>query len=410
MEGLDRIESSEALDACLEQLRQVGGTPADFEVAVKELAARVEGPMSHRAVLRIARVGVTSFNGHADVSGEEFPEFQGRPWVDLPRVSRRTDGGGPRRERLPDEALHDYVGYLGEELLTHLGVGEEVVGTPFGQAAAGYVSTLAIPELRRKVGWERSVDVHALGMLTAERALRHLGEVGMSAEQEEACFRWLHLATYDEVAPEHVDEVLARRTVRLEHAQRPPGAVAVMTCEVPVEDALWFQETMTAFPTRALSPDQLRAILEGAADSDDADRARVWSVRREGFGYLGRIDLTMAAASEGPDHGTFVHGHLMRWIVEEEIPFRPHLIGLTAGYAASIHRNLVLWPAEKGEDAKAVVGHARAMRFVREGGGSIPLADELVLLAWLMDQRGIGVRLAGYLDARDKSLSAKRGQ
>jgi hypothetical protein len=409
MEGPDRIESSEALDACLDQLRRAGGTPADFEVAVKELAARLGGPVSHRAVLRIARVGVASFNGPADVPGEEFPEFLGRPWADLPPVSRRTGAGDPRREKLPDEPLHAYVGYLGEELLTHLGVGEEVIGTPFGQAAAGYVSTLAIPELRRKVGWERSVDVHALGMLTAERAFRHLGEVGMSAEEEEACFRWLHLATYDEVAPAHVDEVLARRAVRLAHAHRPPGVVAVMTCEVPVEDALWFQETMEAFPTKALHRDQLRAVLDKAADSDVAERARVWSVRREGFGHIGRIDLTMAAAAEGPDHGSFVHGHLMRWIVEEEIPFRPHLIGLTAGYAASIHRNLVLWPEEKGEDAKALTGHAKAMRFAREGG-SIPLADELVLLAWLMDQRGIGIRLAGYLDAREKNMRAQQGR
>lgn len=403
----DPIASSEELDVELEALRRTGGTPTDFEVAVTELAARIGGPLSHRAVLRIAQVGVTSFTGLADVPGEELPEFLGRPWTELPQGRPRTDADGPRRERLPDEALHSYAGYLGEELLTHLGVGEEVIGTPFGQALFGYVSTAAIPELRRMVGWERSLDVHALAMLIAERGLRHLGEVAMTAEEEEACFRWLHLATYDDVSPAHLDELLARRAVRLAHAHEPPGAVAVMTCEVPLEDALWFQEALSSFGTRALRPDQLLAVLDRAASSDDPEKARHPSLRREGYGHLGRIDLTAAAAAEGPDHGAFVGGHLMRWIVEEEIPFRPHLLGLTAGYAASIHRHLVLWPAEKGEETNAVLGHLRAMRFVGQCG-AVPLADELVLLAWLLDQRSVGIRLAGFLDARATSLSIAR--
>jgi hypothetical protein len=402
---LDPIASSEELDAELARIGRRGGTPEDFEVEVKALAARMEKPASCRAVLRIARVGCMSFNGLPDVPGDELPEFLGRRWVDLPSVPRRIDGGGPRQERLPDEPLHRYLGYLGEELFGHLGLGEADVPSPIGQAVAGYVSVLAIPDLRRLVGWERSLDAHALGMLTAERALRHLGETGMTDDEEERCFRWLHGLTYEEATREHLDEVRARREIRLAHRRRPAGHVAVMTCEVDLEDALWFHERVSAGPTASLSRDQLLSLLDtNATQAASSDR---WAVRREGFGHIGRLDLTASGAAEGPDYGAFVHGHLMRWIVEEEVPFRSHLLGLTSSYASSIHRSLVQRPAENGEGVNALTAHARAIGALRKES-FVPLADELVVMAWLMEQRGIGVHLGAFLDARDKNLAASR--
>jgi hypothetical protein len=357
-------------------------------------------------VLRIARVGVTSYNGPADLPGDEPAEFLGRPWAELPSVPMRTDGNGPRREPLPGEAPHEYVGYLGEELFGELGLGDDDAQTPFGLAVAGYLSVLAVPALRDLVGWERSLDAHALGLLTAERGLRHLGEVAMTDEQEEVCFRWLHLATYVAVTPEHVSEMHARRAIRLAHARRPPGVVAMMTCEVSVEDALGFQQGIASSASTAFGRDQLLAHLDRAANAAEPGR---WAVRREGFGHLGRVDLTPAAhAAEGPDYGSYLHGHLLRWIVEEDVPVRPHMLGVTGGYAASIHRRLVVWPAEKGVEAKAINSHLAAMKFVRENA-PVTLADELVLLAWLMDQRGFGFRLAQFLEGRRRVMASLRG-
>src|SRR5262249_32621613 len=196
-----------------------------------------------------------------------------------------------------------------------------------------------------------------------------------------------------------------RREIRLTHRRLPAGAVALTTCQIAIEDALWFQERISAGPTMALSSEQLRAMLDDRAlHAEQADR---WTVRREGFGHMGRLDLTAAAAVEGPDYGAFVHGHLMRWMVEEDVPFRPHMLGSTSFYAASITRNLVLTPAEHGDGVSPLVAHARAIKHFREEG-PVPLADELVLMAWLMDQRGFGVRLAGYLDARDRQLAVDR--
>jgi hypothetical protein len=399
------IASAEDLDAELELLARVGGTPGDFEVAIKALATRLAGPLSHQAMLRIARVGWTSYNGLADIPGDELPEFLGRPWADLPAVRRRTDAAGPRQEQLPEEPLHRYVGYLAEEVFADLGLGEEDVPMPLGQAILGYVAVLGIPGLRKLIGWERSVDAHALGMLSAERALRHLGEVAMGPDEEEACFRWLHLATYDEVTPEHLEEVRARRQIRLAHGRRPAGAVAVMTCEVDLEDALWFHERVSAGPTAALGRDQLLSMLDAnAAGAKDFAR---WVVRRDGFGNIDRLDLTPTGSAEGPDYGAFMHGHLMRWIVEADVPFRAHMLGLTTFYASSIHRQLIRKPSEGAERIGAVQAHLRTMRSLREEN-AIPLADELVVMAWLMDQRGIGVRLAPLLEARDKSIAAQR--
>jgi hypothetical protein len=229
----------------------------------------------------------------------------------------------------------------------------------------------------------------------------------MSADQEEACFRWLHLATYDEVTDEHLDEMRARRAVRLAHDRQPAGAVAVMTCEVSVVGALWFQEALSSAPSSAMSCDQLLGLLDHWAA--DAEEPEPWVARREGFGHIGRLDLTPgAAATEAPNYAPFIHGHLMRWMVEEEVPFRPHMFATTTAYTASIHRRLVTWPAEDGQAPAASSAHLGAMKFVRQDG-SVPLADELVLLAWLMDQRVFGIRLSPLLDARDKYLAAERG-
>lgn len=396
------IASSDDLDAELERLARIGGTPADFEAAVAELAGRLERAVTCRSLLRIARVGWTSYNGLPDVPGGELAEFLGRPWAELPQVPRRRDPMGPRRERLPGESVPDYVGSLGESLFADLRYGDDDANTPFGRAATGYLSLLAVPGLCELVGWERSLDAHALGMLTAERALRHLGAVGMTAEDEEACFRWLHLATYDEVTPEHLEEMRARRATRLAHDRRPPGAVAVMTCEVSVADALWFQERISAMPTVALSLEQLRSMIDDlAVQARDAAR---WAIRREGFGQIGRIDLTSSAADQGSDYAAFLQGHVIRWMVDQDVPFRPHMFGCTSAYASSVYRSLVKRPAENGQEGKPIVAHILAMRLLREDS-LVTLVDELVLLAWLMDQRSFGIRLGPFLADREKRLA-----
>jgi hypothetical protein len=396
------IASSDDLDAELERLARIGGTPADFEAAVAELAGRLERAVTCRSLLRIARVGWTSYNGLPDVPGGELAEFLGRPWAELPQVPRRRDPMGPRRERLPGESVPDYVGSLGESLFADLRYGDDDANTPFGRAATGYLSLLAVPGLCELVGWERSLDAHALGMLTAERALRHLGAVGMTAEDEEACFRWLHLATYDEVTPEHLEEMRARRATRLAHDRRPPGAVAVMTCEVSVADALWFQERISAMPTVALSLEQLRSMIDDlAVQARDAAR---WAIRREGFGQIGRIDLTSSAADQGSDYAAFLQGHVIRWMVDQDVPFRPHMFGCTSAYASSVYRSLVKRPAENGQEGKPIVAHILAMRLLREDS-LVTLVDELVLLAWLMDQRSFGIRLGPFPADREKRLA-----
>lgn len=393
--------------ARLDGLARTGGTPADFELAVTSLAPDIQGSVTFRGALRIARVGWAAFNGFDEVPSDALPEFQGLSWDRLPPPTPRIGPGSPL-DQLAEETLPAYVGRLGEALCLALGYQEDEEDVPAAlvRAAAGYVSVLAIPALRAMVGWRRSLDAHALGMLMAERGLRHLGEVGMRADEEEGCFRWLHLATYDDVGPEHLAEMRARREVRLAHRREPAGAVAVMTCELPVVGALWFQEWMTAMPTGAMDGESLRRLLDQlAAKNDDA---HLWQVRKEAFAEIGRLDLTEASEPLGRDYVATMHGHLLRWMVENDAPVRAHMLGVTYSYVDVIHRYLIDLPVRKGRVTGNAAAHLYAIRHLWRGVGPVPLADELALLAWLMDQKGFGIRLSQFLEVRGDLLAELR--
>jgi hypothetical protein len=398
---------NELVRARLDELARTGGTPADFEEAVKQLAPDIQGSVTFRGALRIARTGWAAFNGFDEVPSDDLPEFQGRSWDQLPPPTARLGPGSPL-DRLAEETFPSYVGRLGESACASLGYHEDDDDVPFAlmRAIAGYVAVLAIPELRPTIGWERSVDAHALGMLMAERAVRHLGEGGMTADEEEGCFRWLHLATYDEVGPEHLAEMRARREVRLARRREPAGAVAVMTCEIPVDGALWFQERMAAIPTEAMDGESLRRLIDQlAVNAEDPHR---WQLRKDAFAEIGRLDLTEAMEPLGRDYVATMHGHLLRWMVDNDAPVRPHMLGWTYTYADIVHLYLIDLPVRKGRVTSRTTSHLYAIRALWRQFGSVPLADELALLAWLMDQRGFGVRLPAFLEARDRRLAELR--
>jgi hypothetical protein len=407
MEEQSRITGTDLVRARLDELARTGGTPADFEEAVRQLAPDIERPMTFRGALLIARTGWAAFNGFDEVPSDVLAEFQGRSWDSLSAPSSRA-GDGSSLDQLAEETLPAYVGRLGESVCVALGyqADDEDVPATLVRALSGYVAVLAIRDLRAMVGWERSVDAHALGMLMAERGMRHLGEVGMTLEEEEGCFRWLHLATYDDVGPEHLAEMRARREVRIAHRRAPAGAVAVMTCEIPVVGALWFQELMTAMPTENMDRESLRRLIDHLAVH--AETARRWQLRKEAFAEIGRLDLTEASQPLGRDYVATMHGHLLRWMVENDAPVRPHMLGWTQAYVGSIHLYLIDLPVRKGRVTSSIAAHLYAIRSLWREMGPVPLADELALLAWLMDQKGFGIRLAPYLDTRERRLAELR--
>jgi hypothetical protein len=400
--------SGDDLDAHLERLRQAGGWPADFEDALKSLAESQDLPLRWTAALRIARVGITGYGGLPNLPGELPPVFEGRSQDELCTVARATGADLPRQHRRPDESLLEYGEYLGEALVDAV-LREGVPRTvDLERAIAAYVQVLSLDLFRDMVGWERSLDCHALCVLTAERTLRHLGVRELGAAEEVACFRWLHLATYAEVLPEHLREQAARRAIRLAHQRQPAGAVAVMTCETPLGEALRYQQLVGSAATAAYTPEQLRGVLDRLA-TEGKERRR-WAIRKEAFAEIGHLDLTEAADSEGPDYDAYVHGHLLRWMVEEDLPVRPVQLGWSRRYASYLCEFLVHLPVRKGRTSTPVLAHLRAMHLLRRHEGSIPLSDELVLLAWLMDQRGFGIRLGPFLTERDRWLTRLAGE
>lgn len=400
--------TGEELDAGLEGLRKAGGWPADFEDALRSLVGFQDVPLCWTAVLRAARVGITSYGGLPDLPGDLPPVFGGRSQGELPSVARATGPGRPRQQRRPDESVLAYGEHLAEALTDAL-VREGASRTvDLERMAAAYVQVLALDVFYEMVGWERSLDCHALCVLTAERVLRPLGLGEVGEREEQACFSWLHLATYADVLPEHLQEQASRREIRLAHRRRPAGAVAVMTCETPLGEALRYQALVGSAGTAAFTPEQLRGVLDRLAV--DGDKGERWRIRTAAFAEIGRLDLTEAAHSEGPDYDAHIHGHLLRWMVEEEIPVRPVQLGWSRLYATYVYQFLVHLPVSKGRTSTPVLAHLRALHLMRRREGTIPLADELVLLAWLMDQRGFGIRLGPFLAERDRWLLRLAGE
>ena len=401
MEWSARIASYEELTAHLEKLRQVGGRPADFENATRSLACRLDKSMTWKAILELARVGVSSYTGLRDVPADDLPVFLGRSADLLPPLRPK---GLPRRERRADESVVTYGESLGEGLadaLAQHGLGRTA---DLERMAAAYVQVVALDEFRGMVGYERTLDAHALCALTADRFARMSGRCGLSAEEEEVCFRWLHLSSYDELPPAYLEEMWSRRGIRLAHERQPAGAVAVMTCEIPLSEALWYQQLVGSLPTAAFTPEMLRAIIDARAPQDGTNRER-GALRRNGFVDIGHLDLTAVADALGPDYDAHVHGHLLRWMVEQEVPVRPLQMGWASTYATYITQFLVHLPARKQAQITPAGGHLRSLHLLRRREGSIPFADELVFLAWLMDQRNVGIRLAPYLAERDRWLA-----
>jgi hypothetical protein len=164
----------------------------------------------------------------------------------MPDPGARTAGSGVRRSPVPGEAPDAYAAHLTQQLLAWV-VSQGVAGTrAVQQAARTYPTLLARADFRALVGWERSLDVHAAGMLLAERLSRPVGGTELSADEEAAFFGWVHLATYAHVPAEHLREQAARRAIRLAHARQAAGEVATLVCEVPFAEQLGLQRTLWA--------------------------------------------------------------------------------------------------------------------------------------------------------------------
>ena len=392
------ITTAEQLDARLDELRASPGDPGDFEPQLRALAADLGNALSPDAMLRIARVGCEAYAGRPDEPSDTPPAFAGRPsdTLDLgPVLVERS----PLLERGNDESVLEHGRRLAEDLERTIATAGLAETDEVAVALATYGTLLAMPQLLESVPLERSLDLHPLLMIATERMARSFGLGSVPEEQELAMFAWLHRLTRAEVTPDAIAEVGARRAVRLDHPRQPPDELAVLLCETPLGE-LPFAQLADASRTVELSLDSLQRTCADAAARGGAKAAR-WAARGRGLTLTDALDLTPASAGE--DHFAEVaHGHLLRWLLDHGLPVRPHRMGWGSSYTHALVRYLVLRPS--GREFTRVTAHLMATSVVRESKGPLPLSEELVLLAWVMEQTRFAVRLGAYLDARAARL------
>jgi hypothetical protein len=402
----ERIRTRADFQAHLADLRERGGEPFEFELAVRSLATLLDGAVGWRGLLDLGQVGIAAFSRPPDVPSPEPPIFVGTSVDLLPRLQATSDLFVPRLDRLPDESPKEYGEYLAEHLLSWLSDHDVEHTHAVELAAAGYVLLFARDDFRALVPRTRSLDVHALCMLAAERSLRQVGGISLSEAEEEGFFRWLHLTSYADLPAAYLAEQAARRRIRLEHDRQPADEVAVMTCEVSVE-SLGYGTILGSVETTTMTEEQLRQTYRALSERADGSPEK-WAARARGFDVTDRLDLTPAAAAWGPDYASYAHGHLLRWLLDHDVPVGPVRMYLASAYANRIVEYLVENPAEGRDTYGPVKCHLLTTYRLRRKEEYVSLTDELLFLSWVLCQLGgrHGVKLAGFLEQRD-SLMAK---
>lgn len=399
------INSNQEFDARLQEVRSTGGSLADFETAVRSIAGSLGAPVSSAALLKLVRLADAFNPGPQDGSRtptEPGPpvSFEGRPAAQLPEAGRTSDPAAPRKHRATGESVLAYGEYLAQHLTRWLAT-QRVHDT--GERITTYVALMARDDFRETVGWARSLDAHAVMALVAERGLGSSPGTTLDEPLEEAMFRWLHLATYEQVDTEHLAEMRARRAIRLQHRYEPASEVANRVSELSLDEELPFTELVGYVSRGALTGDQLARSLADLAAHDAGDRAD-WEARVRGFADTD--DLAFGGDALQPALEAYAGGHLLRWMVDRDVPVTLSRLRSWSYYAADVVDTLVRRPRRTGgETISATLAHHAAVHLLRTNGDPVPLVDELALLAWLAERTRIAIHLTAWLEERDRRLT-----
>ena len=289
------------------------------------------------------------------------------------RLEELTAGRGPDEvHRLLEESCTAAVEALGNQ----------------AELVQVYLACLARDDVRQEVGAHRPADLHALAALTAERAsVSALAPVVLDLDVEVALYRWLWEMLGAPGPAAFVEEVIARRAVRLQLRDQPVAVVAARICEVPVTGLLPFEGPAGALADPPLSLDD---VMRSARELSHGSTA--WLSRRRGLEGGG----VAPGAAERP---YVMSGRALRWLLDRGIAVGPARLGRVDDYAKSVVEML-----DRGEGTEPLGAHMNVVLGLAEEGIHLPLAEELVVLAWLCEEYDVFVDLEVFLDVRDRAM------
>lgn len=372
------ISTAAELDARLLSIRDMSPGEGAFVAEARALARDLQVGIGCDSLLKIALAGLAPRVSNDPPGTRTTARFSGRSIVLAPaptRLDDMTEGWEP------DEVQ----GLLLESCIA-------AVGSSGNQAELIqiYVACLARPDFRREIGVNRPVDLHVLSALTAERAsVSALPPVTFDLDVEVALYRWLWGLLGAPGPAEFVEEVVARRTVRLALANEPLAMVAVKLSEVSVVHLLPFEG-----PADSLADPPLTMVEILGAARELSLRSQTWSWRLRGL--QSTDDVEHQDAGERP---YVMSGRALRWLLERGVPIGGMRLGRIDDYAKSVIEML-----DRGEGTEPLGAHMNVVLGLAEDGTHLSLAEELAALAWLCGIYDVYVDLEAFLDVRDRAL------
>jgi hypothetical protein len=137
-----------------------------------------------------------------------------------------------------------------------------------------------------------------------------------------------------------------------------------------------------------------------ATAGPDRDR---WAARLRGVDVSGPTDLTEGADDGDPLYAAHVHGRLMLWCAENGVPIQTTRMRRADFYCRRIVSRLVK-PEHRQATQPFLHAHLVAASAMYRKYGAYAVAEDLLLLAWLMEQGRFGVALGPYLARRKDVL------
>ncbi|MBD3923729.1 hypothetical protein IEZ26_03780 [Nocardioides cavernae] len=375
---MTRISTAAELDARLRSIRDTRGGEDQFVAEAQELGRDLGVRIGCDSLIRLALAGLTRVGARDRPEPRSDAVFSGRSMVLAPASATQWGDADA------DDLLEALLGSVAEAV--------PAVGVQ-GELRSTYVAVLARPDVRAALGADRPVDLHALAALVAERtAAGFRVPETLDLDVEVGLFDWLGHVLGGPLPVDFLAEALNRRDLRLALRDERVGSTAARLCEVPVCDLLPFEGPDDTVVDPPLSFDQLVQSAETLSRTSAG-----WAARHRGM-------LDPLAAGEVTQRPWVMSGRALRWLVDRGVPVGPLRLGRIDEYVKSVVEML-----DRGEGTEPVGAHLNVVVGQAEDGVHLPLAEELALLAWLLDVHDDYVDLEALLDIRSKGLRGDFG-